>query len=68
MRFDQAIARGNKVKRKPWGGYWEIVNENGEDKIYMHYRTGEIFEVRDTKDILFTLGNVCKDDWMVVND
>lgn len=56
------------MKRKPWGGYWEIVNENGEDKVYIHCRTGEVFEVRETKDILFTLGNVCKDDWMVVTD
>ena len=66
MRLQQALARGNIVRRNAWHGYWEYVVEDGKDKIYMHCADGKVLEVRDTDDILFTLRNACADDWVVM--
>jgi hypothetical protein len=70
MRFNQAIEKmeqGKKVKRKHWVGYWQLEDGAEDKKIMMHCKDGQVLEVRETKDILFTLRNVSADDWVVVD-
>lgn len=66
MKFTQAASLSNKIKRKDWQGYWEMIEVNAKIKIMMHCADGNVLEVRETDDILFTLGNVCADDWEVI--
>lgn len=67
MNFASAfisMQRGHKVKRKHWDGYWVI--ENGE--IIMHTRKGQIINIRDSEDMLYTVSNMTCDDWEIVQD
>lgn len=67
MNFASAfisMQRGHKVKRKHWDGYWAI--ENGE--IIMHTRKGQIINIRDSEDMLYTVSNMACDDWEIVQD
>ena len=71
MKFSQVInhlLQGERVKRKIWGGYWEIERHGaGDVKVMMHCRDGKVMEVRETEDILFTLSNVAADDWEIAD-
>lgn len=68
MKFNEAIEKmeqGEKVKRRSWGGYWQLEDGENDKKIMMHCKNGDVLEVRETQDILFTLRNVAADDWEV---
>jgi len=66
MKFTQAIEKGDKIKRKSWQGYWELIGEYSKTKIIIHCANGKTLEIRETDDILFTFMNVCADDWEVI--
>jgi hypothetical protein len=68
MKFTQVIEKSSKIKRKSWQGFWELVGEYNTTKIIIHCADGKTLEIRETDDILFTLMNVCADDWEVLND
>jgi hypothetical protein len=55
---------GTPIKRKAWRGYW--VYKCG--KIEIHAKTGEVIDLLDTKDILFTISGILEDDWEVATN
>lgn len=55
------MRRGHKVGRKHWEGYWCI--EDGE--VMIHTRDGKVLNIKETDDIMYTLGNVSCDDWEI---
>lgn len=56
------LLSGNKVKRPFWSGYWQF--ENGT--IMMHCCDGEVKDIRNTDDVVFTFSNIASKDWEVV--
>lgn len=65
MKFQAAysyLKRGHKIKLPEWGGYWYW---NGET-IIIHTRTGEELDIRNTKDVDYTIGFTFRDDWELV--
>ena len=67
MNFASAfisMQRGHKVARSHWKGYWCI--EDGE--IIMHTRSGEVINIRESGDMLYTVSNMACDDWHIVDD
>jgi hypothetical protein len=66
MRFTKAIEKSNKIKRKSWQGYWELAGEYSQTKIIIHCADGQTLEIRETDNIMFTLNNVCADDWEAI--
>lgn len=59
-----ALQRGHKIKRKHWKGYWYF--KDGE--LMIHLRTGEELNLRDSKDMMYTISNMACNDWEIVED
>ncbi len=67
MKFKDAVKclkNGCKVRRKGWGGYWEM-NSTG-DSIVIHTKDGYIFDIRQTEDVWLTLENIIAKDWEII--
>lgn len=67
MKFKEALELmklGLKVKRSHWSGYWQL--EYG--KVMMYCKNGEVLDLRQTDDTLFTLSNIVADDWEAVGE
>lgn len=67
MNFKQILPlliSGHKIKRQPWEGYW--IYNSQDKKVMMHCRDGQIINIPDAEDVLFTLSNIAMDDWEVV--
>ena len=67
MNFSSALFSmlgGHRVSRGHWEGYWCI--ENGE--IIMHLRDGRILNIRESEDMIYTIGNMLCDDWRIVDN
>lgn len=67
MKFSEAfeaLKSGKKIKLKHWKGYWCL--ENG--RVMMHCKNGDIIDLQDSKDIIYTLSNIVNDDWIVTSD
>jgi hypothetical protein len=63
MKFEQALEgmkQGAKVKLPHWAGYWQLEDGN----IKMHCKDGKVIDLKESEDILFTLGNILSDDWV----
>ena len=60
----EALKAGKKIKLAHWTGYWQM--EDG--KVMMHCRDGSIINLQDSKDIIYTLGNIASDEWEVVEE
>jgi hypothetical protein len=66
MKFEQAMEfmkKGAKVKLPSWSGYWCI--EDGSIK--MHCKDGRIIDIRETEDVLYTLGNIISNEWEIAD-
>lgn len=59
-----ALQNGKKIKLKSWKGYW--VYEDGN--IMMHCKNGEIINLLNTKDVMFTFENIASDKWEILPD
>lgn len=67
MEFNEAyvlMKRGTKIKLPEWKGYWYWNNEL--NTIVIHTKDGEELDIRNTKDVGFTMENICRNDWMEV--
>ena len=49
------------IKRKGWSGYW--IWDKRKSTVMMHCKDGSVIDIRETDDVLFTLGNIACDDW-----
>lgn len=59
----EALKRGEKIKLSHWTGYWQL--ENG--RVMMHCKNGDIIDLQDSKDIVYTLSGIASDDWQIVD-
>lgn len=75
MKFSEAMKEmkmGNKVKLPSWGGYWCWDEE--KQTVMMHCRPqdadkpGEVFDIRETERVEYTLSNICSDEWVIANE
>lgn len=67
MIFKEALAamqEGKKVKCPEWLGFWQMKN----GKIMMHCKDGNVINLTDTEDIIYTLSFVTRDDWMILDE
>lgn len=66
MKFQAAYAymkdRGYRIALPEWGGYWYW----DDDSIRLHTRRGEDFDIRETKDVHYTIQFMFRDDWEIV--
>lgn len=67
----EALKEGKKIKLKSWNGYWEkqkdVYSREGKDTVYMHCKDGRVLDIRDTQDVMFTLGNIAQNDWEIID-
>lgn len=69
MKFDKALElllQGKKMKLPTWGGYWYWNAE--KETIMMHLRDGREMDIRDTKDVEYTMKNIAHDDWEIADE
>lgn len=59
----EALKNGEKIKLSHWTGYWQL--ENG--KVMMHCKNGDVIDLQDSKDIVYTLSGIASDDWQIVD-
>lgn len=65
MKFEQAyeaLKQGAKIKMPNWTGYW-VWEDN---TIKMYCKNGEVIDIRDTKDVDYTLNFILSDEWEIV--
>lgn len=60
----EALKNGYKIKLPSWGGYW--VKE--DDAIKMVTKSGEVIDIRDSKDIFYTVGFMTSDEWEIAEE
>lgn len=60
----EALKAGSKVKLPSWAGYWQ---KEG-DTIMMHCKDGQVLDIRETKDVFYTLGNIASEDWEIMDE
>lgn len=60
----EAMKIGYKVKLPSWSGYWYWDAE--KETVMMHTKDGEEIDIRDTKQVEYTLKNIARDDWEMV--
>lgn len=69
MHFQAAFAymkRGHAVALPEWGGFWRWDDES--KTIHIHTRQGTIMDIRQSKDMDYTLSFTFRDDWEIVAD
>lgn len=67
MKFIEALElmkQGYTVKMPNWAGFWKLENGN----IMMHCKNGEVLDIRQTNDILYTLGFILSDEWVLAGE
>ena len=65
MKFQAAysyLKRGHNIKLPEWGGFWRWEN----DTIMIYTRNGEVLDIRDTKDVDYTISFMLRDDWEIM--
>jgi hypothetical protein len=65
MQFQAAYAyckRGHDIKLPEWGGFWRWEN----DTIMIYCRDGEVLDIRETKDMDYTIQFMFRTDWELV--
>ncbi|EGD47129.1 Protein of unknown function DUF2829 [Ruminiclostridium papyrosolvens DSM 2782] len=60
----EAMKQGMAVKLPSWKGYWKW--QDGTIKMYC--KDGRILDIRESEEMLFTLTNICSDEWEVVGE
>lgn len=60
----EAMKIGYKVKLPSWSGYWYWDAE--KETVMMHTKDGEEIDIRDTKQVEYTLKNIARDGWEMV--
>lgn len=67
----EALKAGKKIKLSSWKGYWkmerDVYSREGKNTIHMHCKDGRVLDIRDTQDVMFTVGNMATDDWEIVD-
>lgn len=69
MYFKEALIAmrcGNKVKLPSWGGYW--CWDDDKSTITMHCKDGIVLDIRETRNVAYTLDNICSDEWVLADD
>lgn len=64
MKFKEAyklMREGKKVKLPSWSGYW--CWDNDKNTIIMHTKEGETLDIRETKDVDYTISNTLSEEW-----
>lgn len=64
MTFQAAysyLKRGHKIKLPEWGGFWKWGKE--KETIIIVTRKGEELDIRETKDVDYTIGFMFRTDW-----
>jgi hypothetical protein len=67
MDFKEALRlmkEGIPVKLKSWGGYWKWENNS----IKMHCKDRRTLDIRETKDVNFTISNILNDQWEIATN
>jgi hypothetical protein len=60
----ELMKQGVRVRMPEWSGYWAY--EDGA--IIMHCKDGEAIDIRNSEDILYTLGFTIRDDWELADE
>lgn len=60
----QEMKKGNKIKLPEWKGYWSWENVT----IMIHCKEGLVLDIRETNDVDYTFGFICRNDWQVVKE
>lgn len=58
----QAMKNGKKVKRRIWCGYWYW--DSDKETIMMRTKDDETLDIRETKNVEYTLGHILENDWI----
>lgn len=58
------MLNGKKIKRPLWKGYWVWENNT----IMMHFRGGNVCDIRQTDFVAYIFSNIAQLDWMVVEE
>ncbi|PTH26008.1 hypothetical protein [Staphylococcus arlettae] len=64
MKFQAAysyLKRGHDITLPEWGGFWRWNKDT--HSIDIHTRNNEILDIRETKDVDYTIGFTFRDDW-----
>lgn len=64
MKFKEAyrlMREDKKVKLPSWSGFW--CWDKNKESIIMHTKEGEVLDIRDTKNVGYTLTNIFSDEW-----
>jgi hypothetical protein len=65
MTFQAAYSymkHGHDAKLPEWGGFWRWEN----DTIMIYTRDGEVLDIRETKDVDYTIGFMFRTDWELI--
>ena len=46
----------------------DIYSREGKQTIHMHCKDGRVLDIRDTQDVLFTVGNMASDEWIILTE
>lgn len=74
MKFTEALREmkeGKKVKLPSWGGYWYWDKEKQTVMIQCRPQDsdqGELFDIRETQRVEYTLSNVASDEWIIADE
>ncbi|HBD01184.1 MAG TPA: DUF2829 domain-containing protein [Lachnoclostridium sp.] len=58
----EALKQGALIKCPEWAGYWKWEN----DSIKIHCKDGEIIDIRETKEVDYTINFLFREDWEFV--
>ena len=64
MKFKEAyrlMREDKKVKLPSWSGFW--CWDKNKESIIIHTKEGEVLDIRDTKNVGYTLTNIFSDEW-----
>ena len=66
MRWQDAymiLLDNRPIKLPEWDGYWK--REFGTNKIFIHDKSGMIFDIRKTDSMIYTLDFTLRNDWEI---
>ncbi len=65
MKFSKAYTQmrnGKKITLPEWSGYWAWENNT----IMIHCSNDIVLDIRETDDVSYTFGFICREDWIVL--
>ena len=60
----EALKQGALIKCPEWRGYWKWE----DNSIKMHCKDGKTLDIRETKNVGYTLDFILRDDWEIVDE